>query len=148
MPSNRVVEFYQSECFAVLGMSRKKKNFAWSIYKAMKKLDRTIFAIHPYGGVSRGVQFYRSLAETDKLPDAVIVCLNIDKSNGLLDKLKEAGIKKIWYQQGSFKEEHLEQARKLNLDPITGCVLMYMPGTSLLHRVHRFFHKKMTKGQF
>ena len=146
MPSNRVIEFYQSESFAILGLSQKKKNFAWSIYKAMMKLGKTIFPIHPDGGVSQDVQFYRSLDGTDKIPEAVIVCLNLDKANGLLERLRDSGITKIWFQQGSHKAEHMEKARKLGLDPITGCALMYMPGTSLLHRIHGFFHERFTKG--
>jgi predicted CoA-binding protein len=146
MPSNRVIEFYQSESFAILGLSQKKRNFAWSIFKAMKKLGKPIYPIHPDGGTVRDIQFYDSLSEIDKLPEAIIVCLNLDKVSGLLEKLRDSGIKEIWFQQGSYNAEHLKKARKLGLDPVTSCVLMYMPGTSLLHRIHGFFHDRMTKG--
>jgi predicted CoA-binding protein len=146
MPNNRIAEFYYSESFAIFGMSRSRKNFAWSIYNSLVRAGREVFPVHPGGGEAKGIRFYDSLESLPGPPKAAILCLNLKKHDGILQRLKAAGIERVWLQQGSFNDSILKEAETAGLNPITGCALMYMPGASFPHRLHRFLYELFKKG--
>lgn len=146
MPNDRFAQFYQSESFAVIGMSKSRRNFAWSIHNGLVKAGKKVFPVHPEGGYSRGIQFYDSIESLPLTPEAAILSLNLKKHPGILPALRASGIKKIWLQQGSYDNSVLREARRAGLNPVTGCVLMYLPGTSFFHRLHRFFYELFKKG--
>jgi predicted CoA-binding protein len=128
-------------------MSKKRKNFAWSVYKSFANVKSKVYALHPDGGEKDGVNFYADIASVPEKPDACIVCADLKNNEKLLSDLFGSGIGKIWLQQGSYNKDVLEEIRKRDIDPLTGCVLMYLPETSLIHRIHRFFHELFTKGR-
>ena len=128
-------------------MSKKRRNFAWAIHKCFQKADKKIYAVHPEGGKKNGVSFYKNIAEIPLKPEACIICADLKKSSSLISELAGYGIKKIWLQQGSYDKNTLAMAAKGSLDPLTGCVLMYLPGVSFGHRLHRFFHELFSKGK-
>ena len=140
-------KFYDSHSFLLIGMSKKRKNFAWGIYKGLANTGRKVYALHPNGGEKDSVEFYSGVENVPEKPDACIVCTDLKDNDKLLSELSDSGIKKIWFQQGSYNKDVLEKARMHNIDPLTGCALMYLPGTSVIHRIHRFFHELFTKGQ-
>ncbi len=146
MPNDRIAQFCQSESFAVIGMSKSRRNFAWAIYNSLIKAGKKVFAVHPGGGNSWGVQFYNSIESLPLLPGAAILCLNLKKQRGILPELKASGIERVWLQQGSFDNSILEEAERAGLNPITGCALMYLPGASFIHRLHRFLYELFKKG--
>ena len=146
MPSDRITQFYEAESLVLFGLSKTRKNFAWAVYNAMVKSGKRVFPIHPDGGSVRNVQFYNSIKSLPQVPKAAVLCLNLKKHHAVLPELKASGIKDIWFQQGSYDKSILREAEREGLNPITGCTLMYLPGTSFLHRLHRFFHEFFTKG--
>jgi predicted CoA-binding protein len=146
MPSERVKQFYDCESFAIIGMSRQKKNFAWSIYEQLLNLGKRVYPVNPIEGSYGGIRFYQSLADLPEVPEAVILSLDPSKAKGLLEELKDCGAKYIWFQQGSFDEENLSEAKRLGLDPIKGCVLMNIPNAQFVHRFHRAINELLGKG--
>ena len=146
MPDDRIELFYQSESFAVVGMSKSRRNFAWSIHDSLVKAGKRVFPVHPEGGYSRDVQFYDSIESLPLIPEAAIIGLDLKKQDGILPELKASGIRKVWLQQGSYNNSILEEAERAGLNPVTGCALMYLPGASFLHRLHRFLHELFKKG--
>jgi predicted CoA-binding protein len=147
MPSNRIQEFFDSGNFLLVGMSKKKRNFAWEVFKNLRNADKKIYPVHPQGGEKDGVAFYRNISEIDDKLEACIICANIKNDHSLIEELARSGIRKFWLQQGSFDMEVLKKAREHDLDPLTGCAIMYLPGTSFIHRFHKFFHELLSKGQ-
>ena len=147
MPGSKAGNFYNSDGFAILGMSRSRKNFAWTIYDGFVKSGMPVFPVHPSGGEIKGVRFYDSLAALPRKVEAAVVSLNVSKADHLLSRLKENGVKKIWFQQGSYDNNVLKKADDLEFETYTGCAMMYLPGTLWLHRVHRFFHELVSKGK-
>jgi predicted CoA-binding protein len=147
MPDSNIEDFYNSENFALIGMSRKRNNFAWSIYKTFTGAGRKIYPLHPEGGERNVVSFFKEFEDLPVKPDACIVCTDLKKHGDLIPRLSNSGIDKIWFQQGSYDKTILENARQNHFDPLTGCVLMYFPGISFGHRLHRFFHELFSKGK-
>ncbi len=146
MPSKRVQEFYNSNSFAILGLSRKKESFSFAAYKELVGLQKKIYAINPNGGEFQGLHLYKSLNELPEKPEALIVTSSIKKNNALLDEIKASGIKKIWFQQGVCDKAIIDNAKGKGIDPINGCVLMHLPNGHKMHGFHRFFNELFTKG--
>ena len=146
MPSNRVREFYSVESYALIGMSRTRKNFAWTIYDYLRNLGRRVYPVRPDGGDWQGVTFFESLESLPEKPDAVIIGARPPVTKEVLDSLRNWKPKFLWMQQGSYNRDILAQAKLLGLDPIKGCVFMYMPGASSFHGIHRFFNDLLGKG--
>ena len=147
MPSSRIEDFYNSESFALVGMSKKKRNFAWEIYRNFRGADKIVFPIHRDGGEKDGVAFFRNINEIDGKPDSCIVCTNLKDDDSVISELAESGVRNFWFQQGSYNKDVLKKTRESGIDPITGCALMYLPGTTFIHRFHKFFHELLSKGQ-
>lgn len=147
MPDSRTEEFYNSDNFALVGMSKKRNNFAWYIHKIFTRAGRKVYPLHPAGGEKNGVRLYEKMEDLPEKPDACIVCTNLKKNNAVIPYLAESGIDNIWFQDGSYNKTVLKMAADHKLNPITGCVLMYFPGISFGHRVHRFFHELFSKGK-
>jgi uncharacterized protein len=146
MPSERVTQFYQCASFAIVGVSRKKKNFAWLIYEQLEELGKRVYAINPDEGSFGGIRFYNSLSELPETPEAIILSLDLTKAKGILDEAKNSGAKYIWFQRGSFDDEILSDSARLGLDPIKGCAMMNMPNAQFIHRFHRTINEFFGKG--
>lgn len=146
MPANRHDRFFDSGSFVLFGMSRKKKNFAWSIHKALTDAGKSVHPVHLQGGESDGVQFYSSIDSLPGSADSGIVCLNLNKHSDMVPELKKGRIKKIWLQQGTYDNSIITELESAGLDCLKGCALMYIPGTSFPHRFHRFLHRLFSKG--
>ena len=130
----------------MIGMSRSRRNFAWAIHDGLLKAGKKVFPVHPEGGYSRGIQFYDSIGSLPLTPAAAIISLDLKKQLGILSELKDSGIEHIWLQQGSYDDSVLQEADRAGLNPITGCALMYLPGTSFVHRLHRFLYEFFRRG--
>jgi predicted CoA-binding protein len=146
MPSERVKQFYECDSFAIVGVSRKEKNIAWSIYEQLVERGKRVYAVNPGEGSYGGIRFYGSLAELPETPEAIILSLDLRKAKGILEELKDSEAKYIWFQQGSFDDELLSEAKRLGLDPIKGCALMNMPNAQFMHRFHRAINELFGKG--
>jgi predicted CoA-binding protein len=147
MPDKRITEFYNSDSFLLIGMSKKRRNFAWGIYKSFTGAGRRVFPLHAEGGEKDGAKFYSSLEELPERPEACIVSADLKKNRAFVSELADSGIKRFWFQQGSYDKDLLEIVRKRNIAAFTGCVLMYLPESSFPHKIHRFFHELFTKGR-
>lgn len=146
MPDDRLDQFFVPGSFVLFGMSRRRKNFAWSIYKALTQAGKNVFPVHPDGGNSAGVQFYPSVNLLADVPEAGVVCLNLKKHKSLLPELMSSGVKRIWLQQGSYDDSIITEFESAGIECLKGCAMMYIPGTSFPHRFHRFLHRLFSKG--
>jgi predicted CoA-binding protein len=148
MPDDRSDRFFDSGNFVLFGMSRKKKNFAWSIHKALTEAGKNVYPVHPRGGKTGGVEFYSSIDSLPESQDAGIVCLNMNKHTGLLPVLVNGGMRKIWLQQGSCDDSIITELESAGIVCLKGCAMMYIPGTSFPHRFHRFLHQLFSRGLY
>lgn len=146
MPGSGKDSFFASGKFALLGVSKSKRNFARSVYDAFSRSGLKVFPVHPAGGSSRDLELYPSINSLPEPVDSAILCYDTRKSGDVLAELKAAGVKKLWFQQGSYDNSVLDLARELEIDFYTGCVLMYLPGTAFFHRLHRRLHELFSRG--
>ncbi|OGC90815.1 MAG: hypothetical protein A2W25_12835 [candidate division Zixibacteria bacterium RBG_16_53_22] len=137
MPSNRVRQFYESDSFAIVGVSRNRLNFTRSIHDSLVALGKRVYAIGPQGGNFNGVNFYDSFKSLPEKPQAVIIGTRPENAQSIIDEVAASGAEHIWLQQGCYDRHLLALVSRLGINPIKGCALMYMPGTPFFHRIHR-----------
>ena len=88
MPSKRVIEFYDCQSFAILGMSRSPKSIGWSLYDQLSVLGKRVYAINPSAKIVNNVEFFNSLDALPETPEAIIVCTSPGITPKILDSIK------------------------------------------------------------
>jgi predicted CoA-binding protein len=146
MPSERIGKFYDSGSFAIIGLSSRRRNFAWEILNSLSSLKRPVYAIGASTGELGGVKIYDSLGSLPEKPEAVIVCTKPKNTALALGQIAASESRAVWFQQGSFNKEVIKRSKELKIDAITGCVMMYMPGTSFFHKIHRAVNEFFGRG--
>jgi predicted CoA-binding protein len=137
-----IQDFIQGKRFAIVGVSRSGKKFGNSIYTEMKARGYQLFVVHPEMKEIDGQPCYTSLSDLSDKVDGVIICVPPQKAGQVLRDAAQAGITRIWLQQGAQSPEVLALAKELNLHPVTGkCILMYVDPVTSIHSWHRTFAK-------
>ena len=137
-----IENFVQGKRLAFVGLSRSGKKFGNSAYQELKARGYELYAVHPEAKEIDGTPCYPSLAALPDKVDGVFVCLSPKKTKAVLAEAAEAGVTRIWLQQGSESSEVLSEASRLNLQVVSGkCILMYAPPVRSFHGFHRFVMK-------
>ena len=137
-----IEEFVQAKRIAVVGVSRSGKKFGNSISAELKQRGYQVFIVHPEAQEIGGERCYPSLESLKGMVDGVVICVSPKQSAQAVREAAQAGITKIWLQQGAQSAEALSAASELGVSPISGkCILMYAQPVGSLHGVHRFFAK-------
>lgn len=133
-----IEEFVQGKRVAIVGVSRSGKKFGNAILSELKQRGYQMFIVHPEAQEIAGEPCYPNLAALQGKVDGVIVCLPAQKAVNVIHQAAEAGVKKVWLQQGGESPEVLAAARETGIDLITGkCILMYAPPVGSIHGLHR-----------
>lgn len=146
MPSDRIRQFYDLESFAVIGVSRARKNMGWAIYDQLSKGGKRVYGINLQEGARDGASLYKGLQFLPEIPQGIIVCVDPTQTKGLLEQLRESEAQYIWFQQGSYDADVMKLSGTLGIQPIKGCAMMYMPGAPRFHRFHRAINEFFGKG--
>ena len=135
-----VQEFVEGKRIALVGVSRSGKKFGNTIYTELKDRGYQVFIVHPEAKEIDGEPCYPNLSALQGRVDGVLICLPPSKAGEALSEAAQAGIKKIWLQQGVDSPEVAALARELGVTPITGkCILMYAQPVRSFHAWHRAF---------
>jgi uncharacterized protein len=136
---NRNIEdFVLAKRVAVVGASRSTKGFGNSIATELKQRGYQVSLVHPEAKEIAGDPCYPSLTALKGQVDSVVICVSPRQSGAALADAKEAGLTRIWLQQGAESPEVLAKAKELGLSPVTNkCILMYAPPVKSLHGFHR-----------
>jgi hypothetical protein len=140
-----IQDFVQGKRIAIMGVSRSGKKFGNSIATELKQRGYQVFIVHPEAQEIGGERCYPSMSALPGPVDGVLICVSPKQSASALREAVQAGVKKIWLQQGADSPEALAVARELGVSPVTRkCILMYattggpIPG---LHRFHGMINK-------
>lgn len=137
MPSNETFLQSSGNGIAIYGLSPKRRTFAIGIKKHLEKSDYKIFPINSKAESG----FYQNLkAVPDKIESAYIA-INPDNALSILNDLSEYGIKRAWFQYGSFNDEIIKKCKDSGIETYTGCLMMYIPSAGFIHKFHRFLYE-------
>jgi uncharacterized protein len=137
-----IQDFIDSKRIAIMGASRTGKKFGNMIADELKPKGYEVFLVHPEAKEINGQVCYPNIAALKDQVDAVLICLPPAKAKQAVQDVADAGLKKIWLQQGSQSPEVLALAKQLGLSTVAGkCIMMYADPVSSLHGWHRTFAK-------
>jgi hypothetical protein len=140
MNSKKVVQdFIAQKKIAVVGVSRKKTKFGNAIYKELKQKGYQVFPINPHINVFEGDVCYPDLLSLSEKVDVVIINVSPAQAEKVVRETKEAGIKKVWLQQGSQSEAAEQYCKENGIQYVSNeCVLMFAQPSAFIHRAHRW----------
>ena len=140
MNSKKVVEdFVAQKKIAVVGVSRKKTKFGNAIYKELKQKGYSVFAINPHMNTFEGDVCYPDLLSLPEKIDAVIINVPPGQTEKVVREAKQAGINKVWLQQGSQSDEAVKFCEENGIDFVSNeCILMFAQPSAFIHRAHRW----------
>jgi uncharacterized protein len=138
-----IEDFVAQRRLAVVGASASnRRKFGNMLVKDLAGRGYDLSIVHPTAQSIDGRTCLVNLQALAGQVDGVVVCVKSAAAAQVLHDCKEAGIERIWLQQGSESDELLATAAALGLEPIhRRCVLMYAEPVGSLHGVHRFIAK-------
>ena len=140
MASKKLVEeFLAQKNIAVVGVSRKKTKFGNAIYRELKQKDYNVFAVNPNMSEFEGDTCYSDLLSIPEKVDAVVINVPPMQTEKVVREVNEAGIKKVWLQQGSQSDEAINYCEENGIDCISNeCILMFAQPSAFIHRAHKW----------
>jgi len=140
MTSKKIVdEFLLQKKIAVVGVSRKKTKFGNAIYKELKQKGYNVFPVNPHINTFEGDICYPDLLSLPEKVDAVVINVSSLQTEKVVRDAKQAGINKLWLQQGLQSEEAVKFCEKNGIDFVSNeCILMFTQPSTFIHRAHKW----------
>lgn len=140
MTSKKIVEeFLIQKKIAVVGVSRTKTKFGNAIYKELKQKGYDVFPVNPNLQTFEGDVCYPDLLSIPDRTDAVVINVPPVQAEKVISEANQAGIKKVWLQQGSQSDSAIKYCEENGIDCISNeCILMFAQPSAFIHRAHKW----------
>lgn len=134
-----VDDFLARKSLAMVGISRGGKKFGNLAYRDLKSKGYRLFPVHPEASTVECDPCYTSLAALPEPVDGIFVCLPPDQTEQVVRDAAQAGITRVWLQQGAASEAAIRFCEDRNMSVVHGeCILMFAKPLKLGHRLHRW----------
>ena len=140
MTSRAIVDnFLEQKTLAVVGVSREGKKFGSAVYKDLKNKGYTVFPVNPNAEKIGEDLCYPDLRSLPEPVEGVVVVVPPAQTNDVMRNVVEAGIPRVWLQQGAESEEAIAYGEKHGVSIVQGeCILMFAEPAAFPHRAHRW----------
>jgi len=109
----------------ILGASTNRSKFGNKAVRAYLKQGYDVYPVNPTADEIEGLSAYRQLAEVPiEHPDRISVYLPPEVGIGLLEEIRDAKAKEVWFNPGSESPELLARAEELGLNVVTACSIV------------------------
>lgn len=134
-----VRDFVSQRHIAIIGASRSGKKFGNIAMKELKAKGYQITPVHPTAEFIDGEKAYSNLKSIPEPVEGVLIVVPPDQTKKVVREVAEAGIKRVWMQQGSESEESVRYCKENSMQVISGeCIMMFAHRTAIPHRLHRW----------
>ncbi|MCP4155159.1 MAG: CoA-binding protein [bacterium] len=131
-------DFLAQKKIAIVGVSSRKHKFGNEIFKAFKKKGYQVFAVNPKMDRFNDETCYPALKDLPEPVDGVIIAVAKEKAAAAAQEAVDAGIKRVWLQQGGMSTDAVTLCKKNNVTVIPGeCTLLYSNPDGI-HKFHRW----------
>ena len=135
----QIESFMKLNSFALIGASAKKKKFGNYVLASMLKKGYKVYPIHKTAAMINGVKCYSSFAELPVKPDGVILVIPPLDAEHAANEAIVAGIKNIWFHQGSESEKAVRFCELSGINVVSGeCILMFLDHPGFPHNFHKW----------
>lgn len=139
MTSKAAIEaFLAQDTLALAGVSRSGRGFGNAVLKDLSGKGYEMLPIHPEAAELSGVRAYPSLGELPKQPGGLVLVVPPEQTEKLVREAHDAGIQRVWMQQGAESEAAIRFCGENAMDVVHGeCIMMFAEPKGL-HRAHRW----------
>ncbi len=144
--NQKIKNFVASKRIAVVGVSQSNAKFGNSIYSELKEKGYDLVPVHHTMNKFAGDQCYKSIQAINPRVDAVLVNVKKENVKAILEDAHQAGVQKVWLQQGSETPETIKFGESLGMEITSGgCIMMYAEPVKSVHAFHRWFWRLIKK---
>lgn len=141
-----VRNFVSQRRLAIAGVSRSGRKFGNLLLRELKARDYEVVPVHPGASELQGLPCAKSLAELAGRVDGLVVVTPPSEAAKLVREAADAGLGRVWLQQGAESDEAVRIARERGVVLVSGqCLLMFLPGTGGIHGFHRLLWRFLGK---
>jgi predicted CoA-binding protein len=138
MDKQLIDSFTAEPAVAIVGVSRSGRKFGNMALRTLRKNGVRVYPIHPLAQAIDGVRCYRRFNDLPEPVTAALVVVRPSEGVQVVRTAAEAGVKKLWLQQGAESPAVLQACRDAGITPVHGeCILMYGEPKGI-HRFHRW----------
>ncbi|MBN2898336.1 MAG: CoA-binding protein [Clostridia bacterium] len=113
--------------WAVVGATSNPDKFGNKIYMKLKRQGYDVTPINPVYDEVDGDVCFNSLKDMPEIPECVSVVVSPKRAIVTVEEAIELGIKRLWFQPGTFDEEILDLAENNGIEIVYyNCVLVEM----------------------
>jgi hypothetical protein len=135
-------EFLSHKSVALVGVSRNGKGFGHTIRKELVAKGYTVHLVHHEVDAVAGQPCSRTLAALASQVTGVIMVTPPARTEQLVREAKDAGIGRVWLQQGAETEQAIRFCAEHGLSVVHGqCILMFAEPTGFPHGLHRWLRR-------
>jgi len=134
-----VMDFIGQHSLAVVGVSRKGSKFGNAAYRELKAKGYQLVPVHPQAETLEGDRCAKNLASLPAPVGGVLVIVPPRQAEKVVREAAEAGIKRVWLQQGAESTAAIRLAESKGMSVVAGeCILMFAEPAGFGHRAHRW----------
>ena len=138
-------DFLALSSLAVAGASRKGRKFGNMAYRKLKEQGYRVVPVHPQAEKIEGDPCYPDLNALPEPVDGLFISLPPKETGKVVREAAEAGIRRVWIQQGAASKDTIEYCEEQGISVVSGqCILMFVEPTGI-HRFHRWLWRLLGK---
>jgi predicted CoA-binding protein len=132
-------DFLAQRRLAVVGASAKKRKFGNVVLRELAAKGYEVHPVNPGAEEIDGRRCYPSLAAVAGLVDGAVLVVPPAQTEKVVREAAEAGVRRIWMQQGAESDRAVSFCRERGIEAIHGeCILMFAEPAGFVHRLHRW----------
>jgi len=132
--------FLTAKTLAIAGVSRSGKGFGNLVLKDLTGKGYEMYPVHPEVDEVGGVRCFRSISDLPKEVGGLVLVVPPNQTEKLVRQAKEAGINRVWMQQGAESTEAIRYCKENGIDAVNGeCIMMFAQPAGV-HRFHRWLN--------
>jgi uncharacterized protein len=135
-------DFLSQRSLAVVGVSRNTTKFGTAIYRTLKQQGYKVFPIHREADSIEGDHCYQGFKNLPEKVGGVVICVPPLQTEKILAEVLEAGITRVWMQNGADSEAAIRFCENNGITAVHGqCILMFAEPVASFHKFHRWVTK-------
>ncbi len=135
-------EFLSSKKLAIVGVSRSGRKFGNTVLNELRIKGYKVFPVNSNAKKINEEECYSNLNTLPEKVDGVVIVVPFYETERVVRDALNAGINRIWLQQGSESKEAINFCENNGISVVYGeCILMFAEPAGLFHRFHRSFNK-------
>lgn len=137
--TDAIEEFLACRTVALAGASRSGKKFGNVVLRELVANGYSVVPVHPSAGAIEGLSCVPSVSALPEPVDGLVLVVPPAQTETLVREAAQAGISRVWMQQGAHSEEAVAFCAGRGMTEVHGhCLVMFLRQSAGLHRFHRW----------